>query len=432
MKTLQKSFALSVLVLTALAANADEFERVPISYSTATPVNAISRLQARLDKGDAAIAYDKEFGYLPSVLQALNVPISSQTLVFSKTSLQRSRISPKTPRALYFSDDMYIGYCQSGQVLEISAVDPMLGTVFYSLDQQPTAKPKFERQVDACILCHGSSQTRGVPGHIVRSVYPDLTGEAVFALGSQRVDQTTPIDRRWGGWYVTGTHGKQLHRGNLIVANRNDRETIANNPLGRNITNLKNFFDTSAYLTPHSDIVALMVLEHQVEMHNLITRLNFQTRLALHDQRQLNKELGRAPNYWSETTYRRIKAVAEPMLRYMFFSGEAKLTEKLQGTSSFAAEFAKIGRRDGKGRGFREFDLQTRLFKYPCSYLIHSEPFERLPTEAKDYVYQRIHEILINRDYTRDFDHLTDADRHAIWEILRATKRDLPSYFAKK
>ena len=432
MTTTRKSIALCVLACASSLAWADEFERAPISYSKAKPTNAISQLQLRLDMGEAALSYDKDFGYLPSLLQSLKVPVSSQTLVFSKTSLQRSRISPKTPRALYFSDDMYVGYCQSGQVLEISAVDPALGTVFYTLDQQELKKPKFERQVDACILCHGSSQTRGVPGHILRSVYPDRGGEAVLSLGSQRVDQSTPIDRRWGGWYVTGTHGKQAHLGNLIITNRNDRETIANNPHGRNITNLKGLFDTSAYLSPHSDIVALMVLEHQVEMHNLITRLNFQTRLALHDQRQLNKELGRAPDYWSETTYRRIKAAAEPMLRYMFFSGEAKLTEKMQGTSTFAAEFAKIGPRDSKARGLREFDLQTRLFKYPCSYLIHSELFERLPTEAKDFVYQRIHEILINRDYTRDFDHLTDADRAAILEILRATKRDLPRDFGKK
>ncbi len=432
MAAIRYLLTLPMLALVSPLALADDFERAPILYSKSLPSNAISRLQGRIDTGDTALSFHKEFGYLPSVLQALKIPISSQTLVFSKTSLQRSRISPKTPRALYFSDDLYIGYCQAGQVLEVSAVDPMLGTVFYTLDQQEAKKPKFERQVDACILCHGSSQTRGVPGHILRSVYPDRGGEPVLTLGSQRVDQTTLLDRRWGGWYVTGTHGKQPHLGNLIVTNRNDRETIANNPHGRNITDLKEFFDTTAYLSPHSDIVALMVLEHQTEMHNLITRLNFHTRLALHDQRQLNKDLGRAPDYWSETTQRRIKAAAEPMLRYMFFSGEAKLTDKLQGTSTFAAEFAKAGPRDAKGRGLRDLDLQSRLFRYPCSYLIHSEAFEQLPKEAKDFVYQRMHEILIDRDYTRDFDHLTNAERSAILEILRATKRDLPSDFGKK
>lgn len=409
----------------------DDFERAPIEYSKATPSNCISRLQQNLDAGKSRLAYHKDLGYLPAVLKALQIPESSQTLVFSKTSLQRNRISPKSPRALYFNDDAYIGYCQYGQVMEVSAVDPKLGAVFYTLDQHEVERPRFVKQSDSCLLCHGSSQTRHVPGHVLRSVYPDRGGEAILSLGSLRIDQTSAIDRRWGGWYVTGTHGKQTHLGNLIVRNRNDREAIANNPEGQNVTSLKGFFDTSAYLTPHSDIVALMVLEHQAEMHNLITRAGFQTRLALHDQTLLNKELGRSPEFQSETTYRRIKSVGDPLVRYMLFSQEAKMGDRMQGTTTFAADFAKAGPRDGKGRSLRDFDLERRLFRYPCSYLIYSDAFEQLPPELKDYVYQRMHEVLTDRDYTRDFDHLNAVDRQAILEILRATKRDLPDYWRK-
>ncbi|MBI3821105.1 MAG: hypothetical protein HY289_00320 [Planctomycetes bacterium] len=427
-------FTLSTLVLLAVARFAqadDDFERAPIHYSKAKPDNAIARLQARLDAGKLQLSYDDRHGYLPAVLKALQVPEASQVLVFSKTSLQRTRISPKSPRALYFSDDMYIGYCQGGQVLEINAVDAKLGAVFYTLDQEMTDRPKFARQTDACLLCHGSSQTRNVPGHVLRSVYPDRSGEPIFALGTARVDQTTAFDRRWGGWYVTGTHGKQRHLGNLIVQNRNDREAIASNAEGQNVKDLKGFFDPGAYLTPHSDLVALMVLEHQAEAHNLIARASIQTRLALHDQATLNKELGREPDYPSETARRRIISVAEPLVRYLLFSQEAKLTEKVAGTSTFAADFAKPGPRDKKGRSLREFDLERRLFKYPCSYLIYSEAFDQMPTALKDYVYQVVHDVLTDRHYGGGFGHLSAGYRQAILEILRDTKKDLPDYWRK-
>jgi hypothetical protein len=423
--------ALVLVAVPAIALADDDFERAPIHYSKAKPSNAVSRLQANLDAGKVTLAFDKDRGYLPAVLNALQVPVSSQTLVFSRTSLQRQRISPKSPRALYFSDDMYVGYCQLGQVLEISTVDPQLGGVFYTLDQQQTDRPVFVRQTDACLLCHGSSQTKGVPGHVLRSVYADRGGEPILSLGTMRIDQTTALDRRWGGWYVTGTHGKQTHLGNLIIKNRNDRETISKNPEGQNVTSLKDFCDTSAYLTPHSDIVALLVLEHQADAHNLLARASMQARLALHDQETLNKELGRTADYESETTQRRIKNAGDPLVRYLLFSHEAKLTDKVQGTSTFAADFAKLGPRDVKGRSLREFDLQRRVFKYPCSYLIYSEPFAQLPPAMKDYVYQRMHEVLTDRDYSNDFAHLRAADRQAILEILRDTKKDLPDYWRK-
>jgi hypothetical protein len=423
--------ALTFLAIPASVRADDDFERAPINYSKAKPNNPIERLQEKIDAGKLQMPFHAERGYLPAVLQALQVPQSSQALVFSKTSLQRHRIAPWSPRALYFSDDLYIGFCRAGQVLEISAVDPQLGTVFYTLDQEEANRPRFIRQTDACLTCHGSSQTKNVPGHILRSVYPDRGGEAILSLGSFRVDQTTTIDRRWGGWYVTGTHGKQMHLGNLIVKDRDDRQTVAKNPEGQNVTSLKNCFDTSAYLTPHSDIVALMVLEHQVEAHNLIARASIQTRLALHDQALLNKELGRAPDSYSEATERRIRNVSDSLVRYLLFSAEAKLTDKIQGTSTFAADFVKNGPRDKKGRSLREFDLERRLFKYPCSYLIYSASFEQMPKATKDYVYQQMHDVLTDRHYGGGFSHLSAGDRQAILEILRDTKKDLPEYWRK-
>src|SRR5262249_46659298 len=152
------------------------------------------------------LEFADEFGYLPSVLKEFKIPVSSQMLVFSKTSLQRDRISPRTPRAIYFDDDVYVGFCRLGEVMEVSVADTKLGTVFYTLRQQPPAKPQFTRHTENCLSCH-ASRHQGIPAHMVRSVFPDRDGNPILSGGSYRVDQTTPIKNRWGGWYVTGTHG---------------------------------------------------------------------------------------------------------------------------------------------------------------------------------------------------------------------------------
>jgi hypothetical protein len=300
--------------------------------------------------------------------------------------------------------------------------------VFYTLDQQPDAKPVLQRQGDSCLICHGSSQNQGFPGHLIRSVYADSEGHPVLSLGTVRVDQTTPLSKRWGGWYVTGTAGKQAHLGNLIVEGRPRPEEI-DNSANLNVTDLGKRCRTSGYLTPHSDIVALMVLEHQAELHNRITRAGFQTRRALYEEAELNKALGRPAAQRSDLTERRIQGACEPLVKYMLFSGEAKLTEPVKGTSGFAEEFVKHGPRDGKGRSLRELDLRTRLFRYPCSYLIYSEAFDGLPAAAKEYVLQRLWDVLSGVETSDAFAHLSAGDRRVIREILLATKKDLPDYW---
>lgn len=427
---IRKPSLLSVICVLGLAslAVAQDFEHEPINYGTATPCNPITRFQERLDNGTAQLKFDDRVGYLKAVLDGLQVPVSSQTLVFSKTSLQRHKIAPRTPRALYFSDDMYIGFCQGGDVVEISAVDPQLGAVFYTLDQEQTDHPKFTRHIDNCLLCHGSSHTRGVPGHFIRSVYVDSVGFPVLAMGTHRIDHTSPISKRWGGWYVTGTHGEQQHLGNLIVNGKQEREPV-DNANGQNVTDLNSRFKTAPYLTPHSDLIALMVLEHQTEAHNLLTRANFQTREALYSEVRLNKELGEPAGHRWDSTTTRIKSSCEALVKYLLFCDEAQLTGRLQGTTPFADEFAAQGPRDPQGRSLRDFDLQRRLFKYPCSYLVYSESFDQLPTEARDLVYRRLWEVLSGADQSKAFSHLSPDDRTAIREILMATKSGLPDYW---
>ncbi len=433
-----KGIQLTIVVLLCLPAPraawafaSDDFEKDPIHYSAAEADNTVSRLQQRLAAGQASLTHEEHFGYLRSLLHELQVPESSQMLVFSKTSLQRHRISPHTPRALYFSDDIYVGFCQRGDVLEISAVDPHLGAVFYTLDQEPTAAPRIRRHGDTCLLCHGSSPTHGVPGHLVRSLFADTEGLPILASGTYRIDHTSPLKQRWGGWYVTGTHGDQTHLGNLVIRERRVVEPV-DNTAGLNITDLRGRIDTKAYLTPHSDIVALMVLEHQAEGHNLITQASFQTRLALHQEAALNRDLGQPETHRWDSTTRRIRSVGEPLVQYLVFSGEAALTARITGTSDFAAAFSQRGPRDRKGRSLRDFDLEHRLFKYPCSYLIYTAAFDALPTPVKDYVLRRLWDILNGRDSTKEFAHLSSADRQAIREILVVTKKDLPEYWLRK
>jgi hypothetical protein len=403
----------------------DDFERDPINYSQTDPVNIVSQLQQRLAAGDAKLEFEPHFGYLKSLLRELNVPASSQTLVFSKTSLQRQRISPRAPRSLYFNDDVYVGFCQDGEVLEISAADPNLGTVFYVVDQEEADPPRIMRQTDNCLLCHGSSQTLSVPGHLIRSVFPDAGGAPILSAGTYRIDQTSPLEKRWGGWYVTGRHGSQKHLGNLVIRGQQVKEPVDNSQ-GLNVTDLSSRINVDNLLTPHSDIVALMVLEHQAMAHNLLTQANFTARQALHYEQTLNRELGEpADHRWNSTTSR-IKSAGEPLVKYFLFSGEAPLSEPIQGSSSFAEEFAARGKRDPLGRSLRDFDLQRRLFRYPCSYLVDSPSFHALPEEMRQYVWMRLADVLSGRDQSPAFAHLTAEDRTAIREILQATYSRLP------
>ncbi len=404
-------------------ADEDEFELPPIEYSKSEPHNAASKLQQRLESGEQKLAFDKKLGYLPALLEALKIPVDSQLLVFSKTSMQRSHISPRTPRAIYFNDDVYVGYCQRGEVMEIAAADPQLGAVFYSIDQQDEAQPAMTRQTQTCLQCHGTSPVENIPALVARSLFTDGSGQPLLSEGSRYVDPSTPLEDRWGGWYVTGLAGKQKHLGNLIVQ-RGDKRPF-DNVQGLNVTELGDRFRVANYLSPHSDLVALMVFEHQLQVHNLLTKANFETRRALAYQADLNKALGDPADTPLESTTRRIANAGDKLVEALLFVDEAPLTEPIQGTSGFAESFSKRGPSDEKGRSLREFDLKTRMFKYPCSFLIYSEGFDALPEAVKSYVVRKLEAVLRGEDPSGKFSHLSTADRTAILEILKATKPGL-------
>jgi hypothetical protein len=319
---------------------------------------------------------------------------------------------------------------QHGAVLEISAADPKLGTVFYTVSPGPGGRPEIKRQRHECLQCHGGSMTRNLPGHIVRSVFPARDGQPIMKAGSILTDHTTPMDERWGGWYITGTHGEARHRGNQI-ATETQYDASIDVEAGANQSALPPRVDTENYLTPHSDIVAMLVLEHQAQMHNLMTRAGFETRMALHRQAVMDQIFNRAPDTLSESSQRIVKSVGDALVEYMLFMEEPELAAPIRGTSGFGEEFAAQGPQDRQGRSLRELDLESRLFKYPLSYLIYSPQFDGLPQPVLDYVYQRLWNILTGAEATPQLLYLTNAKCRAIREILIDTKPGLPGYWVR-
>ncbi len=420
-----------IWLLPASASRQDQLQdSEAIGYRHAVSQDPVARLQQRINSGEVKLDYSEKNGYLESVLKALNVPASSQGLVFSKTSFQLHRIMPSSPRAIYFNDELYVGWVKGGDVLELAAVDPKLGGVFYMLDQEKTVRPRFQRN-DECLQCHASNSTRNVPGFLVRSVYSDARGYPIAPLGGFITTHSSPIKERWGGWYVSGTHGGERHLGNI----RFEEKGAEYNPaqLGtQNLTSLEPRFNTQNYLTPHSDIVALMVLEHQTQAHNLITKIGYETRLALHNQQVMNEALRQANDEMSESTRRRVRNAAADLVRYLLFAGEATWQSPIKGSGSFAKEFAAQGPRDKQGRSLRDLDLKNKLFRYPCSYLIYSKAFDALPKPAMDELYRQLWLALTGETKDKELAAIPAADRQAVIEILRQTKPDLPAYFQQE
>ncbi|MCO6045805.1 hypothetical protein NG895_18050 [Aeoliella sp. ICT_H6.2] len=419
-------FALGVLFCTAAVAPCQQsINEAPIRYETSPVVDAVAMLQKRLAEGRTQLEWDEQHGWLPSLLEELRVPTSSQTLVFSKTSLQVRKISPRRPRALYFSDDVYVGYlgaAQAGDLVELSAVDPELGAIFYSIEQKPSDSPQLLRDRSRCLSCHHSQRTRDVPGYLVRSVYTQVDGQPRFDLGSVTSDSTTEFAQRFGGWYVTGTHGTMQHRGNCQVPDEGPEPT--ENDLGANVTSLVGRLDTDRYLSPHSDLVALMVLEQQSQVHNAITLAAYEGKRAEHYDATWNRILERPEDTVSDVSRRRIESASEQLVEALLFAGEYQLTSPIAGTSEFTAEFPQQGPRDTKGRSLREFDLVARLFKYPCSYLIYSDSFASLPYPIREQALARLAEVLTGSDQSETFAHLSPTDRQALREILSDTLDD--------
>jgi hypothetical protein len=411
--------ALALVSTAAFADLADDFvplrDDPAIEYATRPTHDPISILNEEIEAGKARLKFDSEQGYLRSVLETLKIPIESQMSVFSKTSVQAQLINPQNPRTLFFNDLVVVGWVRGG-FIEVATQSPQQGVIFYSLRQTSQEKPRFERKND-CLTCHDSYDALNVPGMLVRSNFIGANAMTLRTLGSYNTDHRSPLEQRWGGWYVTGNSGSIRHMGNAIVTDPTNPESMVT-PEALNLDSLKGKFDTNAFLSPYSDIVALMVFEHQMHIMNLFTRLGWQARYALHP---VGESARVGQNYLRNTT--------DDLVNYMLFVDEAPLANAIHGTSGFAEKFSAEGPHDNHGRSLRQLDLERRLMRYPCSYMIYSEAFDALPTEARQAVYDRMWQILSGKDTSSRYARFSLADRRAVVEILRETKKGLPDYF---
>ncbi len=353
----------------------------------AEPQDPIERLKG------TTLEFEPRQGYLRSLLAALKIDPASQTLVFSKTSRQSNFIGPKTPRALYFNQDTYVGWIPGAPLIEIITIHPTRGTHYYTLRNDRSVPAEFRPETKDCTLCHGrrgglfaSSSRIGPAG------YP-----AVFAP-SFNVTPALALEHRWGGWYVTGTHGAQRHMGNVVSTE--DDESILHEDRGANVTDLRRFLDVGRYLGPDSDIVALMVMESQMDVQDALERTATEI--------QSGAEISEA---------------CRPLVRALLSSDEVKLTAPIKGTSAFATRYEESAIKDAKGRSLSQLDLKTRLQKYPCSPLIYSPSFDALPPAAKEEIGKQILRTLFGKG--DESPSISSADRKTLLEILRETKPGL-------
>ncbi|MCC6246045.1 MAG: hypothetical protein IT353_24640 [Gemmatimonadaceae bacterium] len=379
---------------------------------TLPPLDPIARLQVQLDAGTRTLRHDSLHGYLPALLEALAIPVSSQGLVFSRTSLQTDKITPWTPRALYYNDDVYIGFVQESRFLEIASMHPTRGAVFYTLSQEPRGRLAFSRETTTCLMCHQSrSATGGVPGLMVLSTIADRFGYPVVGVHEGTTTDATPVRQRFGGWYVTGSHGDSAnggHSGNVYspklgheITDKQDYRTRIDLTKESRRTEVSDKFDPSPYLSAHSDLVAMMVLVHQTTTHNLMTSVH---------------EAGDGPQ--------RAGAVSR-LVKALLFADEAPLRGVMRGTTAFAQEFAQRGPRDSRGHSLRDFDLTTRLFTHPVSFLIYSDGFRALPPAVRTDIYQQIDAALADSTSAPGA-RLSEALRDATRNILRETIAEYP------
>lgn len=420
----------SALILAAALAGGlraeDAYENAPIHYSATKPNDAAVRLeQAQID-GKVKISRGDPWATLRDILKFFDIPFESQVMVFSKTSKQNDRIGPATPRVVYFGDNAYMGYSVGG-LLEVATLDPVLGPVFYLCDPHVDEKQpiRFERD-QSCLSCHGGPFSPDVPGVLVRSVFPDADGHPIMSQGSTVVDTTTPFEDRWGGWYVTGRHGAMLHRGN-VTAQEDGESVKMNQKMGANVQSLGKFFDVSVYPRKTSDIVALMVLEHQTSTQNIMTKANHSALRAMHMQQSLQRELGEPVEKEPTGTARRIiDHSAEDVIDALLFKDEAALPDGgLEGDPAFQQAFAKNAPQSSDGRSLKDFQLLTRLFKHRCSYMVYSLTFRNLMPALKQTVMAGLWDALEGKNAR--YDYLAESERKRIQAILAETLPGAPA-----
>jgi hypothetical protein len=392
----------------------DPWEMPPMRYSETAASDVLAKMAADSADGEIHVEGKTPLEKLRFVLRLLDVPEESQILVFSKTSKQNPLISPDNPRCLFFNENSYIGYVPGGDI-EVITHDPRLGVVFYMIRAGSAPdRMRVARQGSQCLSCHGSARTESVPGVLVRSVFPDESGQPLFSLGSFLIDHTSPMQERWGGYYVTG-RSSLPHLGNRTFVETPQRvlpETAVQ------LDSVDGRIDTSRYLRATSDIVALMVLEHQCRVHNTLVAAGMNHRRMHWLQKSINPEADPDDGDVGRIADEAAARIADLLL----FENEAPLGEDgIVGDTAFQDAFVKRFPQTTDGRSLAEFQLYSHLFKHRCSYMIYSEAFRSLPDRIRKSVIARLHHILTSKPAPGPHSDLGASSRKRIAAILSET-----------
>jgi len=421
---------LAALLLAAPAAglqaqtmSGEEYQLV--GYNNTARDNPVAALADKLASGELQLEWRTPRGYFDAFLEALQIDPASQVLVFSKTSLQYQKISWQKPRGIYFNDNTWIGFVQDSDVIEITTMDDKLGAVFYVFHNQRNSKQPVERLNHKCLVCHDSNGTMGggIPLLLARSALYDVNGNQVqdFSGIGNTTDQT-PLAERWGGWFVTGQHGTQTHLGNLQLPDASAVARVQEHLLG-NLDTLEDqgLFDTSQYPRATSDLVALMVMEHQVTVLNQLTYVKFKAPAVLS---RANMQEALQATHWdalSERAQRALTRMLDKVVDLLLLQGSITLVEPISGNPQFRAWFEAQGPHDAQGRSLRQLDLDTRLFRYPLSYIVQTPEFANLPPYARDYLWRELMAILSGQKAHPAVAGVAAEDLRSTLEILAAT-----------
>ena len=424
MNTIPAILLCSWLLVWTAHGQSDFFELSPIKYSGAEAGDRMAGLARDWESGAKKLPDKDPLAVLRVVLDELEIPSESQGLVFSKTSKQNDLINPRNPRAVYFGDNAYVGYVPGGNI-EVAAMDPVLGPVFYLVDLRKLGENGWVTRDNSCLQCHGTSRTELVPGLLIRSVFADKGGQPLLGEGTFVTDHASPLKERWGGWFVTGRHGDLRHMGNGFAVEKEQGRADLDTEAGANWESLAGKIDTSKYLQPGSDIVALLVLEHQCKMHNLLTKAGMEYRRLAYLQKAIDAETDLAAE--EGMAARSAVDSAEDILRYLLFCDEIDLGDGVESEGAFVETFEALGPKTAQGNSLREFRLYGRLIKHRCSYMIYSDSFRKLPEVVRDRVLTRLWEVMNGKDDDEEFAHLGRSEKSRILEIVKGTVDRLPA-----
>ena len=348
---------------------------------------------------------------MTSLLKILGISPSTQTLVFSTTSLQLSRISPENPRAIYFNEDIYVGWVPGGKI-EVIGIDPEWGAITYIFEiPLPQSNPSHIQRATRCMNCHASGDIGGVPGLLISSVVPGPGGGSLDAFRQAKSGHSVPFSERFGGWHVTGTHGILKHWGNLTgTLSSTVLKTIPNKPGQR--------FPLARYPVPTSDILAHLLFEHQVGFVNRAVSATYRTRAVL---------AGSVPTIGDSDVSTFLDREAKALVRYLLFADEAKLPASgVNGDPLLLKDFTKNRRQNKMGFSLKDLDLSTRIFRFRCSYMIYSDSFAGIPPELKTRVFYQLEQALSIETASPDFAFLPISEKRTIRSILKETLSGLP------